>query len=237
MRVEIWAEITCPWCGLGAHRLHRAVERFEHAERVEVVHRSFPLGGGFPADRTVGVREALRSNHGIGGDEAEAATRHIEELAASEGLSPYRVLDNQVANTDRTHEFLAHASAEGMNRSAWDAVFRAYFGRAQPVFALDDLLELADELNLDRARTRQALVERRYDSQVRADARRARQLGATGAPFILVDSRYGVPGAQDSETLLGLLRTAWDESRPATAVPAGGAPVCEPAGCAAPARD
>ncbi|MGW2912338.1 DsbA family oxidoreductase [Streptomyces asoensis] len=237
MRVEIWAEITCPWCGLGAHRLHRAVERFEHAERVEVVHRSFPLGGGFPADRTVGVREALRSNHGIGGDEAEAATRHIEELAASEGLSPYRVLDNQVANTDRTHEFLAHASAEGRNRSAWDAVFRAYFGRAQPVFALDDLLELADELNLDRARTRQALVERRYDSQVRADARRARQLGATGAPFILVDGRYGVPGAQDSETLLGLLRTAWDESRPATAVPAGGAPVCEPAGCAAPARD
>nr|WP_239014894.1 DsbA family protein [Streptomyces sp. CdTB01] len=48
VRVDIWAEVTCPWCGLGHHRLQRAIERFERAGGVEVVHHSFPLSSSFP---------------------------------------------------------------------------------------------------------------------------------------------------------------------------------------------
>ncbi|GAQ55388.1 DsbA family oxidoreductase [Streptomyces acidiscabies] len=237
MKIEIWAEVTCPWCGLGSHRLDRAVERFEHGDEVEVVHHSFPLSSSFPEGDTFSVREALLRRYGMGGSQAEASTRRIEQLAAGEGLSPYQVLDNKVGNTDLAHEFLAHTSAEGKNREAWDAIFRTYFGKAEPVFSLDDLLGLSDELGLDREQTRQALTERRYRRQVRDDAARAQRLGASGAPFIVVDDRYGIPGAQDSDSLLEVLRTAWDDSHPLTlADDAGDAPVCGPDGCAVPAR-
>ncbi|EEP69792.1 dithiol-disulfide isomerase [Micromonospora sp. ATCC 39149] len=240
MKVEIWAEVTCPWCGLGSHRVDRAVERFEHSDQVDVVHRSFPLDGSLPTDRTVSVREALLSKHGISGAQAEAVTRKIETLAAAEGLSPYRVLDNVVGNTELAHEFLAHASAQGKNREAWDTIFRTYFGKAEPVFALDDLLRLSDEMGLDRDLTRQVLTDRRYRTRVQDDARHAQRLGATGAPFIVVDGRYGVPGAQDSDSLLDLLHTAWNETHPVTLAPAGDAPGCGPDGgpdgCAVPAR-
>ncbi|MER7839057.1 DsbA family oxidoreductase [Streptomyces sp. NPDC096040] len=214
MKVEIWAEVTRPWCGLGSHRVDRAVERFEHGDEVEVIHHSFPLGNGFPADRTVSVRDALLSKHGISGAQAEAATGQTESLAAAEGLSPYRVLDNVVGNTELVHEFLAHASAQGKNREAWYTIFRTYFGKAESVFALDDLLRLADELGLDRDEARQVLTERRHRIQVQDDARRAQRLGATGAPFTVVDGRYGVHGAQDSDTLLGLLRRSSRDPRP-----------------------
>ncbi|MFC5823667.1 DsbA family oxidoreductase [Nonomuraea insulae] len=234
MKVEIWSEVTCPWCGLGSHRLERAVERFEHGEHVEVVHRSFPLGSGFPEGSTFTVRDALQSRYGMGSDQAEASTRRIEALAESEGLSPYRVLGNTVGNTDLAHEFLAHASAEGKNRAAWEAIFRTYFGRAEPVFSLEDLLKLAGELDLDRERTRRALTERRFRQQVLDDARQAQRLGASGAPFIVVAGRYGVAGAQDSDSLLQLLRKAWDETHPVTFAPSGHAPACVPDGCAVP---
>ena len=69
--------------------------------------------GGQAADRTVSVREALLSKYGISGAQAKAATGQIETLAASEGLSPYRVLDNVVGSTELAHEFLAHASTQG----------------------------------------------------------------------------------------------------------------------------
>lgn len=234
MKVDIWAEVTCPWCGLGHHRVVKAIERFEHADEVELVHHSFPLSSSFPEGSTFSVRDALLRQHGMGGSQAEASTRQIEKLAESEGLSPYQVLDNTVGNTDLAHEFLAHASAQGKNREAWDAIFRTYFGKAEPVFSLDDLLGLSDELGLDREQTRQALTDRRYLGQVRDDAARAQRLGATGAPFIVVDDRYGVPGAQDSDTLLELLRKAWDDNHPITL--AGDAPVCGPDGCAVPER-
>ncbi|MEU0797088.1 DsbA family protein [Amycolatopsis sp. NPDC005961] len=210
------------------------VERFEHADEVELVHHSFPLSSSFPEGDTFSVREALLRRHGMGGSQAETSTRRIEKLAESEGLIPYRVLDNKVDNTDLAHEFLAHAGAQGKNREAWDAIFATYFGKAEPVFSVDDLLVLADELGLDREQTRRALTDRRYRRQVRDDAARAQRLGATGAPFIVVDDRYGVPGTQDSDRFLELLRKAWDESHPLT--PAGDAPVCGPDGCAVPER-
>ena len=234
MKVEIWSEITCPWCGLDSHRLDRAVDRFEHSDQVEVVHRSFPLSSGFPTDRTLSVREAVMAKYGAVPEQTGAPD--IEGMAAAEGLSPYRVLDNRVGNTDLAHEFLAHASAQGKNREAWDLFFRAYFGQAEPIFTLDDLLGFSDRLCLDREETRQALSEHRYRSQVRADARQAQRLGATGAPYIVIDGRYGVPGAQDSDGLLDLLRTAWNESHPVTVTAGGDAPTCGPDGCAVPAR-
>ncbi|MFK4540591.1 putative DsbA family dithiol-disulfide isomerase [Streptomyces tendae] len=236
MKVEIWAEVTCPWCGLGSHRVDRAVERFEHSDEVELVHRSLPLGGTLPTDRTITVREVLLRKYGMNGAQAEAATGRIETLAASEGLSPYRVLDNVVGNTDLAHEFLAHATAQGRNREAWDTILDTYFGRAEPVFTLDDLLRLAGELGLDRDLTRRVLTDRRHRSQVQEDVRRAQRLGATGAPFTVVDGRYAVPGAQSSDALLDLLRTAWDEAHPVTRTLAGHAPVCAPDGCAVPGR-
>ncbi|MEV6325483.1 DsbA family oxidoreductase [Nocardia sp. NPDC051787] len=235
MKVEIWSEITCPWCGLGSHRLDRAVERFEHSDQIEVVHRSFPLSSGFPENRTLSVREAVMAKYGAIPEQAGALD--IEGMATAEGLAPYRVLDNRVGNTDLAHEFLAHASAMGKNREAWDMFFRAYFGKAGPIFALDDLLGFSDKLGLDREQIREVLTERRYRQQVQDDARRAQSLGATGAPFILIDGRYAVPGAQGSDALLGLLRTAWNEAHPVTAVaPGGDTPACGPDGCVVPAH-
>ncbi|GAA1857920.1 hypothetical protein [Actinomadura bangladeshensis] len=64
MKAEIWAEIAWPWCGLGGHRLARAVECVEHSGRMEVVHRSFPLGSGLPEDRTLSVREFALAKYG-----------------------------------------------------------------------------------------------------------------------------------------------------------------------------
>ena len=99
MRAEIWSEITCPWCGLGSHRLDRAVQRFEHGDEVEVIHRSFPLSDGYPVGSTISVREATLRRYGLAGDRLEASTGQIEAIAEQEGLSPYRVLDIQVGNT------------------------------------------------------------------------------------------------------------------------------------------
>ncbi|WP_063043531.1 DsbA family oxidoreductase [Nocardia pseudovaccinii] len=235
MRIEIWAEVTCPWCGLGNHRLNRAVEQFEHGDEVEVIHRSFPLSDGFPTDRTIGVREALRHKHGMTGEQLETMTRRIEAIADQEGLSPYIVLNNQVGNTQLAHEFLAYASDEGKNRAAWDAIFQAYFGAARPIFGLDVLLELAEKLGLERAQTRRALSERRFQQQVHDEARDARRLGATGAPFIVLDGRYALSGAQDTATLLDVLHKLWNETQPSISETGGDAAICGPGSCAAPA--
>ena len=235
VKVEFWSEVTCPWCGLGSHRLDKAVERFEHREEVELVHRSLPLFDDVPDAAVVSVRQALKQAHHLPDDRVEEGPRRVEALAAREGLAPYNVLENVVGNTWRAHEFLAYASAQGKNRAAWDRIFTAYYGETRSVFTIDALVELAPDLGLDPAETRQALDEGRFRQQVLDEARRARSLGATGTPFIFIDGQYALPGVQDTATLLRALRQAWDEPRPAAAAADAGTSQCGPDGCPLPA--
>jgi predicted DsbA family dithiol-disulfide isomerase len=237
MKVEIWSEVTCPWCGLGSHRLDKAVEQFEHHDEVELIHRSFPLSEDLPGEGVISVRQAIKRAHGVADDRLEVGPRKVEALAAREGLAPYTVLENVVGNTWRAHEFLAYASAQGKNRAAWDRLFRAYYGETRSVFTIDALVELAPDLGLDPVETRQVLNDGRFRQQVQDEARQAQRLGATGTPFVVIEGRYAVAGAQGTESLLGALRQAWDETHPSIIpVPVAGTEgVCGPDGCAVPA--
>ncbi len=212
MKVEVWADIICPWCGLGAHRLNQALGCFAQAYEIEVVRRSFQLDPGAPAGQSEPVRDLLRRKMGLPDAQIEAMNRRIETMAKDEGLSPYLVLENWVGNTGLAHELLAYATDQGQHGKAWDYLFRAHFGAARPIFTVADLAGLAGEIGLDVAGARAVLLSHRYADRVAAEQQEAVRLGATGVPFFVFGRRYGVAGAQPADALLATLQRAWDES-------------------------
>ena len=205
MRIDVWSDLVCPWCGLGKHRLDAALDRLPDREDVQVVYRSFQLDPNAPAQPQT-VRQLLRSRYGL--DEAGFAevTGRVESLASAEGLVPYHVGDNLTGNTALAHELLALAAEHGVAEAAWDRLYRAHFGERRSIFDLESLVELGSEIGLDRNAVREALETRRYSSRVAADAADARRMGVTGVPFFLIDGRYGISGAQPSEVLLHVIQ-------------------------------
>jgi predicted DsbA family dithiol-disulfide isomerase len=210
LRVEVWSDVICPWCGLGLHRLRAAIARFDHGAEVEVVHHSFQLDARAPLDRTESVRDMLRKK-GLGDAQIDSVTARVAGLAAAEGLTPYRVLDNRVGNTSLAHELAAFATEQGRGPEMWDLLFETYFGEAASVFDLDSLVALAKKLGLDTDAARDALSSRRYAQQVSADGRAASELGANGVPFFLIDRKFAIGGAQPAQILLEALQKAWDD--------------------------
>lgn len=215
MRIEIWADVTCPWCGLGTHRLDAAVRRFAHADQVAVVHRSFQLDPGAPAGVAEPTATTLARLKGMDPRQIRESTRFIEKLAHDEGLAEYHVADNDVGNTGLAHELLAYASERGLNEPAWQLVFAEYFGATAPIWTVEDLLPIAGRLGLDPGETRQVLTDRRFRARVADDGAEARRLGATGVPFVVVDRRYGMAGAQTPARVLAMIERAWADSNPA----------------------
>jgi predicted DsbA family dithiol-disulfide isomerase len=74
-----------------------------------------------------------------------------------------------------------------------------------------------------------------YSDEVRADERRAQEIGVTGVPFFLFGGRYAVPGAQPATLLLEALNRAWEETQPIVLTSAGDArdvPSCDGDSCA-----
>ena len=68
-----------------------------------------------------------------------------------------------------------------------------------------------------------------------ADIAQAQSFGATGVPFVVVDQKFGVSGAQPAEAFGQVLDRAWSESHPSIEMVAMGdadATACGPDGCA-----
>jgi predicted DsbA family dithiol-disulfide isomerase len=211
MKLEIWSDVICPWCGLGQHRLDLALEGFAHRDAVEVVHRSFQLDPAAPAAPQP-VRAMLAAKYRMNDAQLAATFARIEGLAAADGLSPYIVGDNVVGNTRLAHELLALASERGREAAAWQRLYRAYFAERRSIFDVDALVALGEEVGLDPAEARAALADGRYVARVEADGREARALGASGVPFVVIDRRYAIAGAQPIDTLRRALEHAWQQA-------------------------
>lgn len=230
-RVEIWTDINCPFCYLGKARFEEALAGFEHRDQVEVVHRSFELDPSLPADETGPVIPRIAAKYGISVDQAAANERAIGAQAAQLGL-PYQTSGRDYGNSFDMHRLLHFALDQGKQDALLDALYAGNFAESEPVFAdTERLVALAVRAGLDETAVRGVLADQRaYAEDVRRDEREAAQLGATGVPFFVFDSKYAVSGAQPAEVFTQALTTAWDD-RPAPLVTVAEGETCGPDGC------
>ncbi|MBE1484888.1 DsbA family oxidoreductase [Plantactinospora soyae] len=235
MKIEFWSDIVCPYCGLMDHRLHLALDRFPYGDQVEVIHRSIQLHPDLPCEG-VSQRELIQLA-GAPATTVDRVLRPIERAAEAEGLTPYRAVDRTLGPTDLAHELLAYATDQGRGNEIWTAMFRAHFGHARKLWTAAEVLDFAAEVGLDPAGAAEALESRRYRARVAADQREANRLGAHGAPFLVFDGRFAVPGAIGTDDLLAVITRTWTESHPTPQplpVVGGTEGMCTPDGCAVP---
>ena len=216
VRIEVWSDVVCPWCYIGKRRLAAALARFPHRDEVEVVWRSFQLDPSVPEGGTHATLPALAAKLGRPVEDVRAMMRHVEETAAGEGLH-YDLAGGTSGNTLPAHEVLHLAAERGLQGAVKERLLHAHFEEGRSVFDAGSLATLAGEAGLDAAEVHAALADRRYRPAVLDDVRTARELGATGVPFFVVDRRYGAAGAQPADLLLQVLEQAWADAHPAVA--------------------
>jgi len=211
VRIEVWSDVVCPWCYIGKRRLEAALERFPHRDEVEVVWRSFQLDPSTPEGETHETLPALAATFGRPVEDVRGMMRRVEETAAGEGLH-YDLASGVSGNTLLAHELVHLAAERGLQGAVKERLLHAHFEEGRSVFDVDSLAALAVEVGLDEAEVRAALADHRYRPAVLDDIRTARELGATGVPFFVVDRRYGAAGAQPADLLLQVLEQAWADA-------------------------
>jgi predicted DsbA family dithiol-disulfide isomerase len=111
-----------------------------------------------------------------------------------------------MVNTFDAHRLTHHAKAQGLGGEMHERLMRAQLVEGETVNDVDTLVRLSEDLGVEGARD--VLESDRYTSDVEADIREARLLGATGVPFFVLDRKYGVSGAQPVEVFASALRQA-----------------------------
>lgn len=238
MQVEVWTDINCPFCYLGKARFSQALEQFEHRDDVTVVHRSFELDPGLAAGTSGPVVTKIAAKYGISEAQAEANERNIAAQANDAGLG-YIVEGRDYGSSFDMHRLLHFALEQGRQEELLDALYKANFADEERLFGDDErLVEVAVSAGFDAAAVGEVLNDKdRYAEAVRADETQAAAFGANGVPFFVFDRKYGVSGAQPSDTFTQVLEKAWSESVPTVEIlGSDDAEACGPDGCAVPQK-
>jgi predicted DsbA family dithiol-disulfide isomerase len=205
MKIEIWSDVVCPWCYIGKRRLEHALEKFEHADEVDITWRSFQLDPSAPEAIAIPITEYLARRFGA---QSAQMTDRVVGIARTEGLE----FDYDKAlsvNTFHLHRLLHLAADLGVADAASEGLLRAYFTEGADLSDPGTLAGLMKEAGVDPDRTRQVLDSDEYADAVQADIAEAHALGASGVPFFVIDRRYGISGAQPTEVFLNALNTAY----------------------------
>ena len=116
MLVEIWSDVVCPWCYIGKRRFEEAASRFEHADDLEVVWRSFELDPGAPPEREGDAIAHLARKYGVTREKAQAMEGALTRTAAKLGLE-YHLDRARRGNTFNAHRLLHLAAERGARES------------------------------------------------------------------------------------------------------------------------
>lgn len=213
MLVEIWSDVVCPWCYIGKRRFESALGRFEHAAETEVRWRSFELDPRAPLRRTRSYAEHVATKYGMTVEEARARLTAMNEMAAAEGLE-IDLAGTTGGNTFAAHRLIHLGASKGAATAAAleEALFNAYFSDLRAIGEPEVLLDVGVAAGLEREEVATLLASDRFAEDVRDDEQQAAELGCTGVPFFVIGRRLAVPGAQDADTFLALLRRVWERS-------------------------
>lgn len=209
MTVDVWSDIVCPWCYIGKRKFEAALAELGDELAVTVGYHAFELDPSAPPGVATPMPEVYAKKFG-GPDAARQAIDRVTRVAAEIGLEFH--LDRAVrSNTRMAHRLVwlaGQADASTSQATMNERLMRAYFSEGRNLGDPDTLADLAAELGFDREHVRGWLDTDAGIAAVAADLARAGDYGITAVPTFVINGQWAVPGAQDTETFVAVLRRA-----------------------------
>jgi len=206
LRIEIWADIGCPFCYLGKHRLLAAVAASPHAGSIDLRVRSFELAPQLPREPRPTV-DVVVEMVGVPRERAEAMDGQMATTARSEGLG--YLVERPMANSFDIHRLLKLADAEGLSFQFFTRVQDALFAEAANVFDHGYLADAGVAVGLSRPLVEQVLAGDQYADAVRADQDEAGKLGITGVPVTVFAGKTAISGGASVGAYAEAIEKAW----------------------------
>jgi len=210
MTIEIWSDVMCPFFYIGKRKFETALAQFNHRENIDIVWKSFQLAPDLKTSPNKTIHQFLAEHKGMSLEQAKGMNDQMTQAAKQVGLQ-YDFDKAIPANSFNAHRFSHLAKQHGLQNDAEERLFKAYFTEGKNIDDISTLVQLGLEIGLDATEIKTVLESDQYANDVHQDIYEAQQVGVRGVPFFVLDRKYAISGAQDSETFLQAIDTSYTE--------------------------
>ena len=213
LAIDIWSDVMCPWCVIGWGNLQKGLKLVEGEIEAEIRWHAFELNPDMPPEGEDHTSHIARK-YGRTREEALAVQGRMREAASAAGVSLGYEGDEPAPpammwNTFEAHKLLAWALAVYGPAAQTElklALFTAHFNDRRRVGERTVLLDIVEEIGLDRDAADAALDDAALAQHVRGDQQQAYDANITGVPAMVIEGKFLIPGAQPPETYANVLR-------------------------------
>ncbi len=203
IKIEVVSDVVCPWCYIGKRRLEKAVDQLKNDYDIKITFSPFELNADMPAE---GLDQKLYLSKKFGSQERyEQITSHVTSTAKDEGLSFDFKKQKVSPNTRDAHRVIWYAQQEGKQPAAKEAFMKAYFEEGIDLSKKENLITVAEKAGLNKEKVKALLESNDGLAEVALAEQMNHQRGISGVPFYIINNKYGVSGAQPSETFIKVL--------------------------------
>jgi len=211
MQIDIVSDTVCPWCFIGKRRLARALAMRPDVP-VEIFWRPYRLDPTVPREG-VDRRAYMKAKFGDSPRSA-AMGEAIRSEGAGEGIDFAFDKIAKTPNTLDSHRLIRWAAGAGVQDAVVERLFKAYFIEGRDIGDAQVLTDVAGEAGMDTALVSELLVKDSDLAAVEREAGMASQMGISGVPTFIFDSKFMISGAREPEILARIIDKAVTESAP-----------------------
>ena len=214
LTIDIWSDVMCPWCLVGWGNLKQALGQLEGELDADIRWHAFELNPDMPEEGEERTAHIARK-YGRTIDQSKQVQGQMRQAAEQAGVSlDYEgeadpAPDAMMWNTFAAHRLLTWVIEEHGAEKQTElklALFEAHFNQRRRIGEREVLLDVAEEVGLDRAAAAAALDDEELARKTRVEERAAMEMNITGVPAMIVEGRFMIPGAQPPEAYVNALR-------------------------------
>jgi predicted DsbA family dithiol-disulfide isomerase len=212
IRIDVVSDVVCPWCYIGKRRLERAVERLANEFEFEVQYHPFELNPNMPLS---GLDQKTYLSEKFGSDDRyDELISRVSQVAESEGIIFDYESQKISPNTRKLHVLIQFAGTKGLQNEMVEILFNAYFTSGIDLSRDENILKAAIDAGLREEEVRQVLEDESKLVDIAIAEQEMHKLGITGVPFFIINNKYGISGAQVTDTFEKVLRDIGTQAVP-----------------------
>ena len=213
LTIDLYTEITCPWCLVGQFRLDKVLAgRFPHLA-VDIHHHPVLLLAEVPAAGLY-IPDLLRSRYGIADPKVAFARPEGEARASGLKLDLSRQL--WAYATQPAHALILAARERGTQHRLAVAITEAYFLGAKNIGDADVLAVIATDYGFERAEAHAIALDPIQHKRVEQEAVRSAEAGVRSVPHFIFGGRAAINGGRSEDEIAPPIQEAARSGEPAS---------------------
>lgn len=198
LRIDLYTEITCPWCFVGQHRLDKVLqERFPELV-TDIHHHPVLLLPDAPA-AGIYIPDLLRARYGVTDSKSAFARPEAEARASGFDLNLSRQL--YTYPTQAAHAIILAARERGTQHQLAVAITDAYFIAARNIADADVLADVASAHGFSRDEAHAIALDPSQHRRVAQEAENSIAAGVRSVPHFVFEKRFAINGGRSEDEM------------------------------------